>query len=241
MKEQKEINKKESFELKIEEMKSAGLHFGHQTSNIHPKMSAYLQGIKNNIHIINLEKTKQKMLEALKFIESLVLEEKTILLVGTKIQAKKLVQETAKKCNMPYICERWLGGILSNFPEIKKRIEYYKDLENKKEKGELEKYTKKERIKINQELERLKKKLEGIKNLEKLPDAVFILDLKKDHLAVKEAKKMGLKTIGICDTNVDPNLVDYPIPANDDAISSLKYILEKVKEVIINASLKKSK
>jgi len=232
MAEVKEKTKKVDFKLDTEEMAQAGVHFGHRTSRVHPKMMPYLYGVRNTVHIIDLEKTKEKFEEALKFIQELISENKILLLVGTKIQVKDLVKEIAKDCSLPYVNERWLGGTFTNFEIIKKRIEYFKDLEKKKAAGELEKYTKKERAKIDQELRDLEIKFGGIKNLEKLPDAIFVLDMKKDEAAVKEARMKGIKVIGISDTNVDPTLADYPIPANDDAISSVKYILEKVKEVI---------
>lgn len=238
MVEAKEKNKKNDFNLDPEEMARAGLHFGHRTSRVHPKMRPFLYGVRNTVHIIDLEKTKEKFEEALKFIQELVSENKILLLVGTKIQVKELVKNVALELNLPYVNERWLGGTFTNFGVIKKRIEYFKELEKKKLEGELEKYTKKERAKIERELRNLEKKFEGIKNLERLPDAVFVLDMKKDNLAVKEAKMKGIKVIGIADTNVDPTLADYFIPANDDAISSVKYILEKVKEVIINSKSK---
>jgi len=232
MAEVKEKTKKVDFKLDTEEMAQAGVHFGHRTSRVHPKMQPYLYGVRNTVHIIDLEKTKEKFEEALKFIQELISENKILLLVGTKIQVKDLVKEIAKDCSLPYVNERWLGGTFTNFEIIKKRIEYFKDLEKKKATGELEKYTKKEKAKIDQELRDLEIKFGGIKDLEKLPDAIFVIDMKKDDLAVKEARMKGIKVIGISDTNVDPTLADYPIPANDDAISSVKYILEKVKEVI---------
>ena len=232
MAEVKEKTKKVDFKLDTEEMAQAGVHFGHRTSRVHPKMQPYLYGVRNTVHIIDLEKTKEKFEEALKFIQELISENKILLLVGTKIQVKDLVKEIAKDCSLPYVNERWLGGTFTNFEIIKKRIEYFKDLEKKKAAGELEKYTKKERAKIDQEIRDLEIKFGGIKNLEKLPDAILVLDMKKDEAAVKEARMKGVKVIGISDTNVDPTLADYPIPANDDAISSVKYILEKIKEVI---------
>lgn len=229
------MKKDTNFNLNIEEMAEAGLHFGHRTSKSHPKMNPYLYGVRNSVHLIDLEKAKEKFEEALKFIQELISENKILLLVGTKIQAKELIKNVATECGLPYVSERWLGGTLTNFETIKKRIEYFKDLEKKKTEGELEKYTKKERAKIDQELRDLEIKFGGIKNLNQLPDAIFVLDMKKDALAVKEARMKGIKVIGIADTNVDPTLADYPIPANDDAISSLKYILEKVKEVILKS------
>jgi len=227
--------KETDFELNIEEMAKAGLHFGHRTSKCHPKMEPYLAGVKNTIHIIDLEKTAQKLKEALKFVQELILEDKILLIVGTKIQTKDLVKEFATELNLPYVNERWLGGTFTNFEVIKKRINYFKDLEKKKKEGAFEKYTKKEKAKIDQEIRDLEIKFGGLKNLERLPDAIFVLDMRKDETAIREAKRKGIKIIGIAHTNVDPTLADYPIPASDDAISSVKYILEKVKEAISKA------
>lgn len=225
---------KEQFQLDVEEMAKAGLHFGHKTSKVHPKMLPFIFGVRNNIHIIDLEKTKEKFEEALKFIQQLISEGKIILFVGTKNQIKDLVKQIATECNVPYVNERWLGGTFTNFNVIKKRVEYLLDLEKKQKEGFFEKYTKKERMKIEKEIEKLKKKFEGLKTLVKLPEAIFICDMVKDKIAIKETKKKGIKIIAICDTNADPTQADYPIPANDDAISSVKYILEKVKETILN-------
>lgn len=228
--------KETDFKLDTEEMARSGLHFGHRTSTIHPKMMPYLYGARNSVHIIDLEKTKEKLAEALKFIQELISENKVLLLVGTKVQVKDMAKDLAKEFGLPYITERWLGGTFTNFEVIKKRVDYYKDLERQKAEGELEKYTKKERANIDQEIKDLETKFGGVKDLEKLPDAVFVLDMKKDFLAVKEAREKGVKVIAISDTNVDPTLVDYPIPANDDTVSSVKYILDKVKEAIKSAS-----
>jgi len=222
----------------LDEMMQAGLHFGHRSSRIHPKMKPYLQGVRNTIHIISLEKTAEKLKEVLKFIKEIISQGKTLLLVGTKIQVKELVKETGESCLLPYVSERWLGGTFTNFGIIRKRIEYFKDLERKRDSGGLEKYTKKERAKIENKIRGLEIKFGGIKNLEKLPDVIFVLEMKKDELAIKEARKMGIKVISISDTNCDPSLADYFIPANDDAKSSVKYILERVKEVILKARLK---
>jgi small subunit ribosomal protein S2 len=233
--------KETDFNLDPEEMARAGLHFGHQTSRRHPKMEPYLSGVRNAVHIINLETTAKLLHDALNFVKKLIAENKVLLLVGTKIQVKNLVEDIAKECGVPYVSNRWLGGTFTNFETILKRIEYFKDLEKKKAEGELEKYTKKERAKINQEIQGLEIKFGGIKELTRLPDAIFVLDMKKDILAIKEAKAKGIKVVGIADTNTDPTLVDYPIPANDDAISSVRYILEKVKEVILKARPKEKK
>ena len=229
---------KDEFNIDTEEMAKAGLHFGRRTSKANPKMKPYLYGVRNTIHIIDLEKTKEKLVQSLGFIKNLISENKILLVVGTKIQVKDLVKNFAIDCGLPYINERWIGGTFTNFGIIKKRIDYFKDLEKKKAEGELEKYTKKEIAKIGKILEDLEIKFGGIKNLEKLPDAIFVLDMKKDDLAVKEARMKGIKVIGIANTNIDPTLADYPIPANDNAISSVKYILDKAKEVILSAKLK---
>lgn len=226
-KEQKEIN------LDAQEMIEAGLHFGHKTSRIFPKMQPYLLGIRGGIHIIDTEKTKEKLAEALAFVQNLIAENKTLVLVGTKIQVRNLVEKIAQECGLPYVKDRWLGGTFTNFETIMKRIAYYKDLEAKKTQGELEKYTKKERANFDKEIKQLEIKFGGIKELSKLPEAIFVCDMIKDGLAIKEAKAKGIKVIAICDTNTDPTLADYPIPANDDAVTSVKYILEKSREAIL--------
>ena len=235
MAELKEKTDENKSQINLEEMAKAGLYFGHRTSRCHPKMKPYLAGVQNTIHIIDLEKTAQKLKEALSFLQELVSENKILLLIGTKIQVKDLAKEIATELGLPYVNERWLGGTFTNFEVIKKRIDYFKGLEKKRAEGAFEKYTKKERAKIDQELQDLEIKFGGLKHLERLPDAIFVLDMKKDETAIREAKRKGIKIIGIAHTNVDPTLADYPIPANDDAISSVSYILNKVKETILKA------
>lgn len=221
--------------LNVEEMAQAGMNFGHKISNLHPKMKPYVSGIKNGVNIIDLEKAARDFEKALKFISRLVAENKTILFVGTKIQVRNLVKATAEECALPYVTERWLGGTITNFETISKRVGYFKDLEKKKATGELEKYTKKERLMFDKEMESMRVKFEGIKNMAKLPDAVLIFDMKKDETCAREAKRKGIEIIGIVDTNINPEIANYPIPANDDAISSVKYVLAKVKECIMEA------
>ena len=228
-------SEKNKTKIDLKEMLKAGLHFGHQTSKLHPKMEPFVCGVRNTVHIIDLEKTAEKFEEALKFIKQLIREEKIILLVGTKIQHKELVKKTAEECGLPFVINRWLGGTLTNFEVMKKRIAYLKEIEERKKTGGLEKYSKKEKMKIEKEFRNLEMKFGGIKNLESLPDAVFICDIRKDKTAVKEARMKEIPVIAIVDTNVDPTLVDYPIPANDDAVSSVRYILEKVKEAVLEA------
>ena len=226
---------KEEIKIDVEEMTTSGVGFGHRFSKLHPKMKPYVSGVKNNVHMIDLEKTAKELEKALKFISKIISEGKVMVFVGTKIQIKNLVKLAAEDCGLPYVTERWLGGTFTNFETISKRVEYFKDLENKKATGEFEKYTKKERLKLDKEIASLKIKFEGIKNMSKIPEAVFILDIRKDDTCVREAKRKGIKMIALCDTNVDPTAIDYPIPANDDAISSVNYILEKVKKTIINS------
>src|SRR3989338_4964431 len=217
----------------IEEMIKAGLNFGHRTSKTHPKMRQYILGVRNTVHMFDLAKTKEKLQEALLYIQSLRAEGKTLLLVGTKIQIKELVKETAAACSLPYVSDRWIGGAFTNFGTIAKRIEYFRGLEQKKETGELEKYTKKEQLDIAEELKNLELHFGGIKNLSKLPDAGFICDLDKNQLVLKEARNKGIPVIALVDTNIDPSLVDYVIPANDDAQSSVRYILSKIQELYV--------
>ncbi|MDP2930773.1 MAG: 30S ribosomal protein S2 [bacterium] len=216
-----------------EEMLKVGVHFGHQISSSHPKMKPFLFGTRNNVQLIDPEKTAEKLQEILPYIQELSKEKNALLLIGTKIQIKKTVEEIARDCGLPWVSERWLGGTFTNFEVIKKRVDYLKSLKIQKASGELEKYTKKERMGIEKEIQGLQLRLGGIENLENLPKAIFVCDMKKDLSAIKEARKKGIKIIGIADTNVDPTLADYPIPANDDAVSSVRYILERVKEAIL--------
>jgi small subunit ribosomal protein S2 len=228
-----EKNKKSEFNLNVEDMTQAGLHFGHRTLRVNPKMNPYIFGVRNGIHIIDLEKSIEKFEQALKAIQQFVVENKTILLVGTKLQFGTLIKDISKETGLFYVSERWLGGTFTNFETLLKRIISFKELEAKKASGELDKYTKKERAKMDQQLREFEMKFGGIKNMTKIPDVIIVLDMKKDALAVKEAKSKGVKVIGIAHTNVDPNLADYFIPANDDSVSSVKYILEKIKEAIL--------
>ena len=231
----KKIIKKKDFGINIEEMAKVGVNFGHRISKCHPKMKPFVIGVKGSDHInmIDLEKTKEYFIKTLEFLGEFIKQDKTILFVGTKLPVRKLVEETARECKMPYVINRWLGGTLTNFSIMKKRLEYFKELEEKKETGELKKYTKKERLEFDRELERLDLKFGGIKYIDKLPDCLFIIDMRKNELAIKEAKAKGIPVLAIADTEVDPEKVDYFIPANDDAITSVKYILQKVKEVIL--------
>lgn len=217
------------------EMLKAGVHFGHQKSKWNPKMKPYIYGVKNNIHIINLAETETKLKEALAFITDLVKKNEIILFVGTKRQAKRVIEETAQKTGMPFVSERWLGGTFTNNKVIVKRLDMFKDTEEKHNKGEFVKYTKKEQLDIKRDIEKLNRKMGGLKAMTKMPRAIFIEDIIEDEIALKEAKNVGIPVIGLVDTNTDPTTVDYPIPANDDAVGSIKYILDAIRDTIIAA------
>ncbi|MCL5011256.1 MAG: 30S ribosomal protein S2 [Patescibacteria group bacterium] len=222
-----------AFGIDVQEMIACGLHLGHRTSKLNPKMSEFVLGIKNTVHIFDLDKSALLLGAALEFIAQTMKNNGNILVVGTKPPLKELVKSAAKECGLSYVVERWLGGAFTNFEVIAKRAQRYKNLLYQKESGEFEKYTKKERIKIEKELQKMGKKFEGLADLTKMPEAVFVCDSVRDKLVLKEAKMKKIKTIAIVDTNADPSLVDYPIPVNDDAISSVKYVLDKVKETVL--------
>lgn len=220
-------NKKagEKYKLSLESMLKAGVHFGHKKSRWNPKMKQYIFGTRNNVHVIDLEKTLIMFQKALDEVESIIEKNGIILIVGTKKQAKELVGVVASKINMPYVNERWVGGTFTNFNILKKRIKYFVEQSELLEKGKLSKLTKLERNKLGKKLSKIKGKMGGLVEMKRLPDAVFVLDVNKDRLAVDEARNAGVKVIGLVDTNSNPDSVDFPIPANDDALSSLKYLL----------------
>lgn len=216
----------------IKQMIEAGMHFGHQVSRRHPKMEPYIFGTRKGINIINLEITQKKLEEALSFVKDLVADGKNILFVGTKKQSSSVIEKYAKECEMPYVSTRWLGGTLTNFSSILNLVKKYNELKEKKEKGELEKYTKKEQGKFKKEIKKMEELVEGISKLTKIPDVLFIADLKKDKTALVEAKKKGVPVVAICDTNVNPKDVKYPIPANDDSLGSVEMIVSLVAEAV---------
>jgi small subunit ribosomal protein S2 len=217
--------KYEDLELSVPEMLKRGVHFGHRKSRWNPKMKPYTFTVRNNMHIIDLEKTLNLFGEALSFLRGVAQNGGKILLIGTKPQARKLVETAAREIDMPYVSSRWLGGTFTNFSEVKKRIKYLNEQEFKLERGELEKYTKYEQTQFKKEIERMNEKMGGLKKMEGLPQAIVVLDIKEDNLVVKEAKKVKIPVVAIVDTNTDPTLADYPIPGNDDALSSLQYIV----------------
>ncbi len=227
-------DKKEKFSLNVnvEELGKAGLHFGHSVANRHPNMKPYIGGVKGEVHIFDLNKTAEKLEQAMKFLSEQKKEGKNILIVGTKPQTKQMVQETAKKHNLPFMTYRWVGGLITNFNEIKKRIDHLNDLLEKRESGELDKYTKKEQLEIDREIEKLENKFGGVREMTSLPDVIFALNMDKDEIAIKEAAQKDVPVVAVCDTNTDPMRVDYPIPANDDSIASIELILEKFDKAI---------
>lgn len=219
--------------ISMKNLLEAGVHFGHQTRRWNPKMAKFIFTERNGIYIIDLQKTVKKVEEAYDFVRELTEEGGTILFVGTKKQAQDAVEKEAKKCGMPYINQRWLGGLLTNYKTIRKRIDRLFELEEMESDGTFEVLPKKEVIELKHEIERLEKFLGGIKNMDGMPDALFIVDPKKERIAVKEAEILGIPVVGIVDTNCDPDELDYPIPGNDDAIRAVKLITETIANAVL--------
>jgi small subunit ribosomal protein S2 len=217
----------------MKQLLEAGVHFGHQTRRWNPKMAEYIFTERNGIYIIDLQKTVKKMEEAYEFVKNLAAEGKKILFVGTKKQAQEAIEKEAKRCGMFYVNQRWLGGMLTNYKTIKKRIERLVQLETMEEDGTFDVLPKKEVIKLRHEKEKLEKFLSGIKTMDGIPDALFVVDPRKEKIALKEAQILGLPVISIVDTNCDPDEVDYVIPGNDDAIRAVKLIASKIADAII--------
>ena len=217
----------------MKQLLEAGVHFGHQTRRWDPKMAEYIFQARNGIHIIDLQKTSKKLDEAYAFLKEQAEAGKTVLFVGTKKQAQECVKEAAEKCGMYYVNQRWLGGMLTNFDTIQKRIQRLKDLEKMEEDGTFDVLPKKEVILLKKEMEKLEKNLGGIKEMDKLPGVIFLVDPKKERIAILEAKKLNIPVVGIVDTNCNPQDLDYPIPGNDDAIRSVSLIADVMANAII--------
>lgn len=214
----------------LQDLLEAGVHFGHKVSRGNPRMSPFIYGAREGVHIIDLTISEKYLKEACQFATELGKTGKTLLFVGTKKQAHDLTEESAKRVGAPYLSERWVGGFLTNFDEISKNIKRLNELKEQKEKGVLKKYTKKEQLLLDRRAADLEKVLGGVANLTKVPEAIFVLDANKDSGAIKEANRIGVKVIAVTDTNSDPTLVDFPIPGNDDAIKSIKIMLETIAE-----------
>ena len=217
----------------MKQLLEAGVHFGHQTRRWDPKMAEYIFQARNGIHIIDLQKTSKKIDEAYAFLKEQAEEGKTVLFVGTKKQAQECVKEAAEKSGMYYVDQRWLGGMLTNFDTIRTRVQRLKDLEKMQEDGTFEVLPKKEVILLKEEMEKLERNLGGIKDMEEIPGVIFLVDPKKEHIAVLEAKKLRIPVIGLVDTNCNPEEVDYAIPGNDDAIRAVKLITDVMANAII--------
>ena len=222
----------------MKELLEAGVHFGHQVRRWNPKMKEYIFGERNGIYIIDLQKTQRMFREAIAFVTNLIAEDKgrTVLFVGTKRQAQDAIREESEKCSQFYVNQRWLGGLLTNFQTVQKSIKRLKDLEAMQTDGRYEKLTKKERIKLDRERESLNKNLAGIKGMSRLPDAIFIIDVKKEEIAVAEANRLGIPIVAVVDTNCSPEGIDYVIPGNDDALRAVRLFASRISDAIVEGN-----
>ncbi len=217
----------------MRDMLSAGVHFGHQTRYWNPKMKPYIFGARNKIHIVNLEQTLPLLNDALAYVNKLAANNNQILFVGTKRSAQKVVREEAKRCGMPYVDHRWLGGMLTNWKTIRQSIKRYRDLEEQQRDGTLDKLIKKEALDRRREMDKLERSIGGIKDMGGLPDALFVVDVDHENIAVKEANKLGIPVVAVVDTNSDPDGVDYVIPGNDDAIRAVRLYVQTVADAVL--------
>src|SRR5260221_1990627 len=217
----------------MKQLMEAGVHFGHQTRRWHPKMAPFIFMDRNGIHIIDLQQTVTRLNEAYKFVEQLAAQGGAILFVGTKKQAQEAVAEEAKRCGMFYVNQRWLGGMLTNFQTIQLRIRYLRDLEARRDRGDFERLPKKEVQHLQDDITRLERTLGGIKDMRRLPNADFIIDTRKERTAVLEARRLEIPIVALADTNSDPDEIDYPIPANDDAIRAVRLLSSKIADAVI--------
>ena len=222
--------------ISMKQLLEAGVHFGHQTRRWNPKMAEYIYTERNGIHIIDLQKSVGKVDEAYKAVADIAAEGGKILFVGTKKQAQDAIKAEAERCGQFYVNERWLGGMLTNFKTIQSRINRLKEIEAMEEDGTFDVLPKKEVINLKKELEKLQKNLGGIKDMKRIPDAIFVVDPKKEKICVQEAHSLGITLIGIADTNCDPEELDYVIPGNDDAIRAVKLIVSKMADAVIEAN-----
>jgi small subunit ribosomal protein S2 len=214
----------------LKDLLEAGAHFGHQAKRWNPKMKPYLFGVRDGVHIFDLVKTKEGLEKAADFVKTTAAGGGLVVFVGTKRQAAEIVKEEAKKAGMPYVYERWLGGTITNWEQIKKSIEKLEEMKDKREKGEYKKFTKKENILINREIARLERFFGGMVGLKELPAAIFVVDTNKEETAVKEANQKGVPVVALVDSNSDPDLVDYVIPVNDDAVGAVKLVVGVIGE-----------
>ncbi|MBD3655408.1 30S ribosomal protein S2 [Marinobacter sp.] len=223
-------------QVNMRDLLKAGAHFGHQTRYWNPKMSKYIFGARNKIHIINLEQTVPAMNEALNFVQQLAENKNKVLFVGTKRAAAKIIKEEAERSGQPFVNHRWLGGMLTNYKTIRQSIRRYRDLETESKDGTFDKLTKKEALERTREMEKLERSIGGIKDMGGLPDALFVIDVDHERIAIKEANKLGIPVIGVVDTNSDPDGVDFVIPGNDDAIRAIQIYVKAVADTCLEAS-----
>ncbi len=215
----------------IQEMFNAGAHFGFSKARRHPTFKPFIFGVKNGTEILNLEVTEGFLKKALEFVAKIASEKKTILFVGSKSEVRDVVRAAALAIDMPYVSDRWIGGTLTNFDQMKKRVARLDDLQAQKEKGELTRYTKKERLLLDREIQKLIRFFEGVRGMSKLPDALFVVDAKKEHIAIAEAKKMHIPVISLSSTDCDLSTIDFPIPANDSARTSVDYFVKAISDI----------
>ena len=217
----------------VKSLVDAGVHFGHRVSRWNPKMEPYIHGKRNMIHIIDVRETVKGLLRASKLLQNLVAGGKDVLFVGTKRQARHAIEEESKRCGMHYVSERWLGGTLTNFRTIRQRLFGWKSSRSSGPPAQIESYSKKMKSTLQREMDKIKTNLEGIRKMEKMPGVMFIVDTRREHIAVKEARKLGVPTIALIDTDSDPDLIDLPIPGNDDAMRAIEIIMKEMADAII--------
>lgn len=217
----------------VKSLIDAGVHFGHRVSRWNPKMEPYIHGKRNMIHIIDIRETVKGLLRAKKLVQQVVASGKDVLFVGTKRQARFAIETEAKRCGMHYVSERWLGGTLTNFRTIRQRLNRLEELEKLFLSGEIETYSKKMKAALKREMDKIKVNLEGLRKMDKIPGVMFVVDTRREHIAVKEARKLGVKTIALIDTDSDPDLIDLPIPGNDDAMRAIEIICHELAESVI--------
>jgi small subunit ribosomal protein S2 len=225
----------------VKNLVDAGVHFGHRVSRWNPKMQPYIKGKRNMIHIMDVKETMKGLIRARKLIQQMVAQGKDVLFVGTKRQARHAIQEEATRCGMHYVNERWLGGTLTNFRTIRARLNRLEELEKLWATGQIDTYSKKMKSTLQREMEKIKANLEGIRKMERMPGLMFIVDTRREHIAVKEARKLGVPTVALIDTDSDPDLIDLPIPGNDDAMRAIEIILHELSEAAIEGKTGRGK
>jgi len=223
----------------VMDLLQSGVHFGHQKGRWHPKMKPFIFTERNGVHILDLEQTLEKLEKATELVSKIASNGGSILFIGTKSQGQSIIEKHAKACGMPYINQRWVGGLFTNYANVSKLIKKYRSLKEQRETGALAKYTKKEQVEFSKEIEKLDKMVGGLESMTRLPEAVFVLDVKREKTAVMEAKKRKITVIGFSDSNINPEMLDYPIPANDDAVNSIEMITKTIANAINEGKAKK--